>query len=166
MGIQQFGFLLGSCGVKVALTTENCLKGLPKLSGSSFSSSNTASHSTTNYSTTTSGSGGSNDLTATSTSIGTSSQQAHGDVIDFKGWPRLNWIVTENLNRPSRDFTLPINSTPKDTAYIEYSTDVEGTVKGVCVSREAMMTHAKALTSAMQYKEGTLDYLFTDCDIF
>lgn len=29
-GIQQLGFLLGSCMVKVALTSESCLKGLPK----------------------------------------------------------------------------------------------------------------------------------------
>ncbi|CEF68538.1 Disco-interacting protein 2 homolog C [Strongyloides ratti] len=29
-GIQQIGFLLGSCGVKTALTTENCFKSLPK----------------------------------------------------------------------------------------------------------------------------------------
>lgn len=29
-GSQQIGFLLGSCGVTVALTTDACQKGLPK----------------------------------------------------------------------------------------------------------------------------------------
>ena len=29
-GISQVGFLLGSCGVSLALTSEICLKGLPK----------------------------------------------------------------------------------------------------------------------------------------
>lgn len=29
-GSQQIGFLLGSCGVGLALTSEVCLKGLPK----------------------------------------------------------------------------------------------------------------------------------------
>ena len=29
-GISQVGFLLGSCGVGLALTSEICLKGLPK----------------------------------------------------------------------------------------------------------------------------------------
>lgn len=29
-GSQQIGFLLGSCGVTVALTSDACLKGLPK----------------------------------------------------------------------------------------------------------------------------------------
>lgn len=29
-GSQQIGFLLGSCGIQVALTSEACLKGLPK----------------------------------------------------------------------------------------------------------------------------------------
>lgn len=29
-GSQQIGFLLGSCGVSLALTSEVCLKGLPK----------------------------------------------------------------------------------------------------------------------------------------
>ena len=29
-GGQQIGFLLGSCGIALALTSEVCLKGLPK----------------------------------------------------------------------------------------------------------------------------------------
>ena len=29
-GIQQLGFLLGSCGARVALTSDACYKGLPK----------------------------------------------------------------------------------------------------------------------------------------
>lgn len=29
-GIQQLGFLLGSCSVRIALTSDACYKGLPK----------------------------------------------------------------------------------------------------------------------------------------
>lgn len=63
-------------------------------------------------------------------------------------------MTTENLSRPSKDFSLASYSTPKDTAYIEHSIDIEGTVKGVCVSREAMIAHAKSLSATMLYKEG------------
>ncbi|CAJ0962733.1 unnamed protein product, partial [Mesorhabditis belari] len=114
-GIQQLGFLLGSCGVKVALTSEACYKGLPK--AASPNGSNT-------------------------------------EVVDFKGWPRLYWQTTENLGKPSRDWTAPPRVTDESVAYIEYSQDREGAVKGVCVSRQAMLAHCRAITLQMDYKEG------------
>ncbi|KAI6216684.1 DMAP-interaction domain-containing protein [Aphelenchoides besseyi] len=161
-GLQQFGFLLGSLNCRVALTTETCIKGLPKCGHTTNSTSHiVTSHGTFNATTT--GSGGSADLsspTGSSTSIGHSGTSVapirHGsnDVADFKGWPRLHWITTDKkLSKPSKDFVLPkLAST--ETAYIEYSTDSDGTIKGVCVSREGMIIHAKALCSAMSYKEG------------
>lgn len=70
-GIAQLGFLLGNCGVKVALTSESCYKGLPKK---------------VNTSSTFSAPSGSNSLTGTSS-----------EIVDFRGWPRLWWAVTEHM---------------------------------------------------------------------
>ena len=84
---QQVGFLLSSCGITVALTSEACLKGLPKSST--------------------------------------------GEIAKLKGWPRLQWFVTEHLPKPPKDFavgTLRVEDT--STAYIEYTTDKEGSVMG------------------------------------
>lgn len=55
-GSQQIGFLLGNCGVTVALTSEACLKGLPKSST--------------------------------------------GEVMSFKGWPKLGWLLKVYPNLP------------------------------------------------------------------
>lgn len=60
-GSLQIGFLLGSCAVQVALTSEACLKGLPKTTS--------------------------------------------GEVIQFKGWPRLTWFVTEHQTKTPKDWT-------------------------------------------------------------
>lgn len=74
-GSQQIGFLLGSCSVSIALTSEACLKGLPKTTA--------------------------------------------GDVVSFKGWPKLHWVVTEHLPRPPKDWS-PVPKLTDDTpAYIE-----------------------------------------------
>lgn len=120
-GIQQLGFLLGSCGVKVALTSDTCYKGLPKRS-SAHSSANGAS-------------------------IGS------GDVVDFKGWPKLVWLITEHLSKPPKDWSTPPRLTDESVAYIEYTTDKEGSVKGVCVTRQAMLAHCRSITTAMGYSE-------------
>nr|CAD7261615.1 unnamed protein product [Timema shepardi] len=82
-GSQQIGFLLGSCGVQVALTSEACLKGLPKT--------------------------------------------AAGEVVAFKGWPKLHWF---------------------------YTTDRDGSVMGVTMTRAAMLAHCRTLTMACNYTEG------------
>ena len=65
-GSQQIGFLLGSCSVAVALTSEMCYKSLPK--------------------TTT------------------------GEVVAFKGWPRLYWFLAEHLPKPPKDWMPPPRS--------------------------------------------------------
>ncbi|XP_037935929.1 disco-interacting protein 2 isoform X2 [Teleopsis dalmanni] len=108
---QQVGFLLSSCGITVALTSEACLKGLPK--------------STT------------------------------GEIAKLKGWPRLQWFVTEHLPKPPKDFNVGnVRIEDSATAYIEYTTDKEGSVMGVTVTRLAMMNHCRALTMACHYTEG------------
>uniref|UniRef100_A0A8C9TH00 Disco interacting B n=1 Tax=Scleropages formosus TaxID=113540 RepID=A0A8C9TH00_SCLFO len=111
-GIQQIGFLLGSCGVSLALTSEACLKGLPKT--------------------------------------------PNGEIIQFKGWPRLKWVVTDTkyLTKPSKDWQPHIPTANTDPAYIEYKASKEGTVMGVAVSKVAMLTHCQALTQACNYIEG------------
>uniref|UniRef100_A0AAG5DPZ2 DMAP1-binding domain-containing protein n=1 Tax=Anopheles atroparvus TaxID=41427 RepID=A0AAG5DPZ2_ANOAO len=108
---QQVGFLLSSCGVHVALTSEACLKGLPKSST--------------------------------------------GEVAKLKGWPRLHWFVTEHLPKVPKDFNTSNNRISEDSnAYIEYTTDKEGSVMGVTVTRQAMINHCRAMTMACHYTEG------------
>ncbi|XP_045464805.1 disco-interacting protein 2 isoform X3 [Harmonia axyridis] len=109
-GSQQIGFLLGSCSVQVALTSEACLKGLPKTTS--------------------------------------------GDVIQFKGWPKLNWFVTEHLTKTPKDFTPDPRLSDETPAYIEYSTDRDGSVMGVTITRAAMLQHCRMLTMACNYTEG------------
>ncbi|XP_055520653.1 disco-interacting protein 2 homolog C isoform X2 [Leucoraja erinacea] len=110
-GSQQIGFLLGSCGATVALTSDACHKGLPK--------------------------------TPT------------GEILQFKGWPRLLWFVTESkhLSKPPRDWFPHIKDANNDTAYIEYKTCKDGSVLGVTVTRIALLTHCQALTQACAYTE-------------
>lgn len=74
-GSQQIGFLLGSCGIQVALTSEACLKGLPKT--------------------------------------------AAGEVVAFKGWPKLHWFVTEHLAKTPKDWSPTPRLTDETPAYIE-----------------------------------------------
>ncbi|KAK6471199.1 disco-interacting protein 2-like protein B isoform X1 [Huso huso] len=111
-GGQQIGFLLGSCGVALALTSEVCLKGLPKTQ--------------------------------------------NGEIVQFKGWPRLKWVVTDSkyLTKPSKDWQPHIADANTDPAYIEYKSSKEGSVMGVSVSRIAMLTHCQALTQSSSYTEG------------
>ncbi|XP_076064398.1 disco-interacting protein 2 isoform X2 [Oratosquilla oratoria] len=109
-GSQQIGFLLGSCGVQVALTSEACFKGLPKTSA--------------------------------------------GEVVSFKGWPKLTWFITDHLQKPPKDWQPPPRLMDDSPAYIEYTTDKDGAVKGVVVTRTAMLSHCRTLTSSCNYTEG------------
>ncbi|XP_030629546.1 disco-interacting protein 2 homolog C [Chanos chanos] len=110
-GSQQIGFLLGSCGVAVALTSDACHKGLPK--------------------------------------------STNGEVLQFKGWPKLLWVVTDSrhLSKPPRDWYPLIKDANSDTAYIEYKTCKDGSVLGVTVTRIAMLTHSQVLTHTCGYTE-------------
>ncbi|MBN3295176.1 DIP2A protein, partial [Amia calva] len=110
-GSQQIGFLLGSCGVTLALTTDACQKGLPKAQT--------------------------------------------GEVLTFKGWPRLLWFVTDgkHLAKPPKDWHPPIRDAGNDIAYIEYKTSKEGSTMGITISHSAMLAHCHALTQACGYTE-------------
>ncbi|XP_071990846.1 disco-interacting protein 2 homolog B isoform X1 [Engystomops pustulosus] len=111
-GGHQIGFLLGSCGVKLALTTEVCLKGLPKTQ--------------------------------------------NGEIVQFKGWPKLKWVVTDSryLTKAPKDWQPHITAAGTEPAYIEYKTSKEGSVMGVAVSRIAMLSHCQALSQSCNYTEG------------
>lgn len=109
-GSQQIGFLLGSCNVNYALSSEACVKGLPK--------------------------------------------EVNGQVAQFKGWPRLAWLVSANWPKAPKDWQPPPRVLDDSCAYIEYTVDREGSVKGVAVSRSAMLSHCRALTGACAYTEG------------
>ncbi|PIO37685.1 hypothetical protein AB205_0074340 [Aquarana catesbeiana] len=111
-GGHQIGFLLGSCGVKLALTTEVCLKGLPKTQ--------------------------------------------NGEIVQFKGWPKLKWVVTDSryLTKAPKDWQPHITAAGTEPAYIEYKTSKEGSVMGVTVSRIAMLSHCQAVSQACNYTEG------------
>lgn len=75
-------------------------------------------------------------------------------ICTIQGWPRLHWLLSDQLPKPPKDFALPSLPTDAETAYIECTTDRDGTVKGVCVSRSAMFAHCRAITAAMGYREG------------
>ncbi|XP_058889422.1 disco-interacting protein 2 homolog A-like isoform X5 [Acipenser ruthenus] len=110
-GSQQIGFLLGSCGVTLALTTDACQKGLPKAQT--------------------------------------------GEVVTFKGWPRLLWFVTDgkHLAKPPKDWHPLVRDASNDIAYIEYKTSKEDSTMGIAVSHTAMLAHCHALTQACGYAE-------------
>jgi len=61
--------------VQIALTSEACLKGLPKTTA--------------------------------------------GEVVAFKGWPKLQWFVTEHLGKTPKDWSPPPRLTDDTPAYIE-----------------------------------------------
>ncbi|XP_030133783.1 disco-interacting protein 2 homolog A isoform X4 [Taeniopygia guttata] len=110
-GSQQIGFLLGSCGVTLALTTDACQKGLPKAQT--------------------------------------------GEVVTFKGWPRLIWFVIDgkHLAKPAKDWHPQVRDASAEIAYIEYKTSKEGSTVGITVSHASMLAHCHALTQACGYSE-------------
>nr|XP_048724971.1 disco-interacting protein 2 homolog A isoform X10 [Caretta caretta] len=119
-GSQQIGFLLGSCGVTLALTTDVCQKGLPKAQT--------------------------------------------GEVVTFKGWPRLVWFVIDgkHLAKPAKDWHPQVRDASADIAYIEYKTSKEGSAMGITISHASMLAHCHALTQSCGYSEGSI----SSCDAF
>ncbi|CAH2035027.1 unnamed protein product, partial [Iphiclides podalirius] len=109
-GLQQVGFLLGSCGIQYALTSDACLKGLPKTSS--------------------------------------------GDVVSFRGWPSLQWVSTEKLPRPPRDWIPPPRPAEDSPGHIEHTSAADGSAMGVIVTRASMLAHCRMLSVACNYTEG------------
>nr|XP_018668928.1 disco-interacting protein 2 homolog C isoform X1 [Ciona intestinalis] len=108
-GSSQLGFLLGSCGVATAITSDHCLKRLPK--------------------------------------------NERGEVNQLKGWPKLQWIVTDSnhLQRPPSNWEPSGHNLINQLAYIEYKTGKEGSVVGVAHTRAAIHRHCRALVGALCY---------------
>lgn len=79
---------------------------------------------------------------------------ANGEVITFKGWPKLNWFVTENMGKPPKDWVPPPKGADDVPAYVEYTTSKDGSTVGVTVARGTMLCHCRTLTVACNYTEG------------
>nr|XP_032800431.1 LOW QUALITY PROTEIN: disco-interacting protein 2 homolog C-like [Petromyzon marinus] len=109
---QQIGFLLGTCGVAVALTSDACHRGLPK--------------------------------------------GPTGDIVQFKGWPKVQWFVTDsrNLSKPPKDWRPHVHEADGQHGNDRYKTGREGSVVGVTVTRRAALEHCRALRQACAYIEG------------
>lgn len=82
------------------------------------------------------------------------SKTASGEVVQFKGWPKLNWLVTDNFNKSSKDWQPPPKQSEDIPAYVEYTQSKDGSTVGVTVTRKAMLCHAQTLTLASNYTEG------------
>lgn len=47
-------------------------------------------------------------------------KNSNNEMIEFKGWPRVPWVVAENLNKsPPKDWSPPNRISPDAIAYIE-----------------------------------------------
>lgn len=44
-----------------------------------------------------------------------------GEVVSFKGWPKLTWFITDHLPKPPKDWQTPPRHSDDTAAYIEVS---------------------------------------------
>lgn len=58
-----------------------------------------------------------------------------GDVVSFRGWPSLQWVSTEKLPRPPRDWIPPPRPAEDSPAHIEHTSAADGSAMGVIVTR-------------------------------
>lgn len=104
-GSQQIGFLLGSCGVTLALTTDACQKGLPKAQTGEVATFK-----------------GKRLIDLSFFGFCVASLLLHEfSVSDSAGWPRLLWFVTDgkHVAKPPKDWQPSIREASNDIAYIE-----------------------------------------------
>ncbi|KAK2187914.1 hypothetical protein NP493_150g01040 [Ridgeia piscesae] len=78
----------------------------------------------------------------------------NGEVIIFRGWPKLQWFVTEHLSKLPKDWLPPARQSDEAPAYIEYTTAKDGSVMGVTNTRSSMLCLCRTLTVACNYTEG------------
>ncbi|KOB70900.1 Disco-interacting protein, partial [Operophtera brumata] len=57
-----------------------------------------------------------------------------GDVAAFRGWPSLQWVSTEKLPRPPRDWIPPPRPAEESPAHIEHTSAADGSAMGVIVT--------------------------------
>ncbi|KAL5005649.1 hypothetical protein ScPMuIL_016807 [Solemya velum] len=84
----------------------------------------------------------------------TFSKTQNGEVITFKGWPKLTWFLTDNMSKPPKDWHPPPRVSEDVPAYVEYTTGKDGSTMGVTITRNALLSHARTLTVACNYTEG------------
>lgn len=79
---------------------------------------------------------------------------ANNETKTYRGWPEISWLLSDNLSKPPKDWQPPPRISEDVPAYIEYVIDShDGSMKGVTISRRAMISHCKALSSACKYSE-------------
>ncbi|WAR09517.1 DIP2C-like protein, partial [Mya arenaria] len=108
---------------------------------------------------------------------------ANGEVVQFRGWPRLSWLSTDSMSKLPKDWQPPPKASEDVPAYVEvkeiqnrsdtYSTSKDGSTVGVTVTRNGVLGHCRTLTVACNYTEGevmvcVLDFKrsLTSCDAF
>ncbi|XP_052812810.1 disco-interacting protein 2 homolog C-like isoform X3 [Mya arenaria] len=79
---------------------------------------------------------------------------ANGEVVQFRGWPRLSWLSTDSMSKLPKDWQPPPKASEDVPAYVEYSTSKDGSTVGVTVTRNGVLGHCRTLTVACNYTEG------------
>ncbi|XP_053386607.1 disco-interacting protein 2 homolog C-like isoform X2 [Mercenaria mercenaria] len=82
------------------------------------------------------------------------SKTANGDVVTFRGWPRLSWLSTDSMSKLPKDWQPPPKTSEDVPAYVEYTTGKDGSTVGVTVTRKGAFCHCQTLTVACNYTEG------------
>ncbi|KAK3604584.1 hypothetical protein CHS0354_005416 [Potamilus streckersoni] len=84
------------------------------------------------------------------------SKTASGEVVSFKGWPKLNWLSVENMSKSPKDWQPSPRTSEDVPCYVEYATVKDGSTVGVTVTRNGALSHCRTLTVACNYTEGEI----------
>ncbi|XP_052229849.1 disco-interacting protein 2-like isoform X3 [Dreissena polymorpha] len=89
---------------------------------------------------------------------------ASGEIVQFKGWPRLAWLSTDSMSKMPKDWQPPPKASEDVPCYVEvkeiqsrsdtYTTGKDGSTVGVTVTRNGALGHCRTLTVACNYTEG------------
>ncbi|XP_065322738.1 disco-interacting protein 2 homolog C-like [Gordionus sp. m RMFG-2023] len=184
---QQIGFSLSSCNACLALTSDACLKALPKIFGEAERKANRGQSTSAppqfresplgNLTPVQSpdpmchnGTSGEGNNHKTTTFSAKNVSEGGLEIKGYKSWPTVTWFSAERIPcKPPKGWQPPGHNEmyhndiernghigEDDVAYIEHSTSVDRSVKGVCVTKSAMLNHCKALTMACNYKQGEI----------
>ncbi|PAA75411.1 hypothetical protein BOX15_Mlig027150g1 [Macrostomum lignano] len=86
--------------------------------------------------------------------------QSQHEPPSYPGWPSgLHWILADaqGLTKPAKDWRPPQSgqqSQQQPLAYAECGPARDGSARAVCISRVALLSHGKALCSALGYGKG------------
>jgi hypothetical protein len=54
-----------------------------------------------------------------------------GEVVNFKGWPKLFWFISEHLPKPPKDWLPPPRLTDDTPAYVEVTIGPKSLIKTI-----------------------------------